>query len=365
MEREEELRRLPDRPPRHCPTCGSRVAEGATTCLMCGAALEEETEGAATPAPPRTPRLTRRQLGMLGALTLILLAGAIFLGLNLSSAQELPTPTPTLTLTPTSSPTPTPIPPQLYTVQAGDTLETIASAFGMTVDELMTFNNLTSELIREGDSLRIPPPTPTPGPTPTLDPSQPTLTLAPFIPYTVQQGDTLSTIAEEFDITMNDIWVANPEMEPGVTVIRAEQVLMIPQFTPTPEVTPEVVVGGTPEPQISYPPPTLLYPPDEATFTGLETAIVLQWASVGILPEDSYYRVTVTLHDSDEVEESTLTRATAWHLPEELLPTATTEIHRFTWRVELVRRSGSGTDETYTLLGSSSASRSLYWQAEE
>lgn len=348
---------------------------------MCGAVLEEEAAVEESTAGTRTHRLTGKQMGILAALALIILAGAIFLGLNLSTAQELPTPTSTLTLTPTPSPsptvtvlptatpspepTPTPIPPQLYTVQAGDTLETIATAFGMTVNEIMAFNDLTSELIREGDSLQIPPPTPTPGPTPTLDPSQPTPTLAPFVAYTVQQGDALSTIAENFDITMNDIWGANPEMEPGVTVIQAGQVLMIPQFTPTPEVTPEVVVAGTPEPQVSYPPPTLLYPPDGATFTGPETAIVLQWTAVGILPEDTYYRATITLPGSDPVEESTLTRATAWRVPEQLLPTATTEIHRFTWKVEIVRRSGSGTDEGYTTLGRSNASRSLYWQAEE
>ena len=45
-----------------------------------------------------------------------------------------------------------------YTVRSGDNLSKIASQFGITVDALMSHNNLTDDLIREGQELAIPAP---------------------------------------------------------------------------------------------------------------------------------------------------------------------------------------------------------------
>jgi peptidoglycan endopeptidase LytE len=43
-------------------------------------------------------------------------------------------------------------------VRGGDTLSKIASQFGVTVEALMSHNNLTDDLIREGQTLAIPAP---------------------------------------------------------------------------------------------------------------------------------------------------------------------------------------------------------------
>ncbi|MEY4042967.1 MAG: hypothetical protein RL529_534 [Actinomycetota bacterium] len=69
-----------------------------------------------------------------------------------------PTPTPTKSATPTKSPTPTPTAkPTSYTVLAGDTLQSIARKFGVTLDALMAANKITNaNLIKVGQKLVIP-----------------------------------------------------------------------------------------------------------------------------------------------------------------------------------------------------------------
>ncbi|MBI3734003.1 MAG: LysM peptidoglycan-binding domain-containing protein, partial [Chloroflexi bacterium] len=83
----------------------------------------------------------------------------------------LPTPTapppPTATrdpALPTITPTPTAV---VYIVQSGDTLSGIAVRYQLPVDDIMAANGLKDPLIRAGQSLVIPPPTPTPTITPT------------------------------------------------------------------------------------------------------------------------------------------------------------------------------------------------------
>ena len=68
-------------------------------------------------------------------------------------------------------------------VQAGDTLWAIAQENGTSVDALKALNNLNSDLILVGQTLKV----------------ENTDT------YTVKKGDTLHTIASQFDLTVNDI----------------------------------------------------------------------------------------------------------------------------------------------------------------
>jgi len=78
--------------------------------------------------------------------------------------------TPTITETPTASATATAASPFVYKVQEGDTLDSIATKFGIDVLVLMALNNKTDALIRVGDEILVPNPglsldTPTPIPT--------------------------------------------------------------------------------------------------------------------------------------------------------------------------------------------------------
>jgi LysM repeat protein len=68
--------------------------------------------------------------------------------------------TPTPTVTPPVPPTPTPSPTpetQIYVVVPGDTLSGIAARFGVSTQELMRLNGLSSgDILSVGQELRVP-----------------------------------------------------------------------------------------------------------------------------------------------------------------------------------------------------------------
>jgi LysM repeat protein len=361
------------------------VAEGAKTCLMCGASLDEtptdtDDEQSSEARPKR--RLSRKQILLLVGLAVVILGGSVALGLNLaesapppptftptathtSTPTSTPTETPRPTDTPTPRPTPTPVPPEVYTVQSGDTLLSIAADFGLTVQELKAFNNLATDNIVEGETLEIPPPTPTPGPTATLDPSLPTPTFAPFLLHTVNVGETLSEIAELYGVSMDDIRAAN-DMDAEATEIQVNQVLEIPNYTPTPEMTVEteqVQDDDAASTSTQYTAPTLLYPPDGATFTGPTALVMLQWISVGILEEDEFYRVTLNVPTADGTDTvRNYIKSTAWRVPEAFFPPAELIDRTFSWSVAVVRQIGTDLNPVYTSVSRSGEGREFLWK---
>lgn len=363
------------------------MAEGATTCLMCGTALDELPEVEAEDTQPqRTRRLSLSQGLILAVMTVVILGISIVIGLRLSqggapTAQELPTFTPSATLpptatssptltatptdTPTPEPTPTPIPPIEYIVQPGDTLLGIALEHNLTVAQILAANDRESDLIIPGERLLLPPPTPTPGPTPTPDPDQPTPTHAPYVVHTVRDGDTLSTIAQQYGITMAVLREAN-DIPPDTETIRVDQVLIIPQFTPTPEPTatptPSPVGPAQPGAAVRYASPPMLYPADGATFYGAETTIVLQWASVGILSEREFYHVEFNVPTEEgRTTVDVYLKSTAWRVPTDLFPADEVEQRVCTWRVSVVRQITEGGRPIYREVSPAAQVRTLTW----
>ena len=79
-----------------------------------------------------------------------------------------------------------------YTVQKGDSLWVIANKYGITTEELKSYNNLTSNLLSIGQMLKIPQ-----GKT------------SPENIYTVKKGDSLWTIANRYNTTVEKIKVLN------------------------------------------------------------------------------------------------------------------------------------------------------------
>ncbi len=381
MSMEEEIRTVPNRPHLHCPVCDARVAEGAKTCLMCGASLEDAEALTATVTEEGVTKkqLTWQRLAILGSLTLVILTTAVLLGLNLShktsvvpTATATVTTTPTMTRSPTSTPSPTttpspfptatPVPPEEYTIQAGDTLLSIALKFDLTVPELKDFNYLEDDTIVVGQALLIPPPTPTPGPTPTWDLSQPTPTYAPYLLHTVKRGDTLSTIAESYQVSIADIRWAN-DIPTDSTTVQVNQVLQIPHYTPTPEAPQPEMVRDSPATQDGYAAPTLLYPPEGMTFTGAQTLIMLQWTSTGILEEEEYYQVKLVTPSGDKPESTAAyLRSTAWRVPEKLFPALEIANRTCSWSVAIVRRSGPATKPTYIVIKPAAEERTFSWR---
>lgn len=80
----------------------------------------------------------------------------------------------------------------IYTVQKGDSLWVIANKYGITTEELKSYNNLTSNLLSIGQVLKIPQ-----GKTSTEN------------IYTVKKGDSLWTIANRYNTTVEKIKVLN------------------------------------------------------------------------------------------------------------------------------------------------------------
>ncbi|RLC89336.1 MAG: hypothetical protein DRI37_03980, partial [Chloroflexi bacterium] len=191
-------------------------------------------------------------------------------------------------------------------------------------------------------------------------------TFSPLIVHTVQRGETLSTLAERYGVSMNDIRAAN-DMAPDAESIRAGEVLQIPQYTPTPELTPEVVETNAPDQGPNYSPPTLLYPPDGATFTGAETPILLQWASVGILDleADEFYRVEFTTATSKgPVTTYAYVRATTWRVPQELFPVPELADRTCTWQISIVRRHPPHSEIPDIIITLPGGRRSFTWNPE-
>ena len=374
---------IPDEEPRLCPSCGTRVAAMATTCLMCGASLDEEAQEAEAEAAEgleeieprsRLPKWTRPFIVV--ALAALILVGG-FYGLyalmrmqpeDISpTATPTPTPTPTATPTPTSTPrpttTPTPIPPLAYQVQPGDTLSAIAARYGITVENILALNpGVEPEALQVGNVLRIPSGTLTPTPTPTLDPSIPTPTPGNYVVHIVQSGDTLTSIAEQYEVSEEIIQGANPDVLPvGSDSIFAGQSLVVPLGTPEPTIAPTDDPNATPTPLPPYEAPALLYPPDETTFAEGEFPIALQWVSVGVLSENEWYQVTLT-GAGGVVSTTFRTQTTAWRPPFDLLAEARGKSPVFRWQVQVVREVPDGDGGLiYEAGGVASERRTFQW----
>jgi len=125
------------------------------------------------------------------------------------------TPTATPVASPTAFPSATPTPqvvstPVTYTVQAGDTLYGLSKRYSTTVQAIMQANGMMSYLLRVGEVIWIPVSgAPPPGP----------------IVHIVQPGETLYSIARQYNTTVWAIMAANGLSN---TAIRAYRALFVP-----------------------------------------------------------------------------------------------------------------------------------------
>jgi LysM repeat protein/ribosomal protein L40E len=360
-----------------CPTCGTRLSESATRCLVCGTELVVKPSTLKAEKAIQASRLPEVTLSLpaafgLLALFLVIGAGVVFAVLRgtgrvveptpVASPTETPTitPSPTETLTPTPAPTETPLPPFEYTVAAGDTCSSIAFTFGVSVQSLIVLNNLpvACNTLYIGQVLKVPYPTPTatPPPTATFEPAQATREACEKVIYTVQENDTLSSIAANYAVPQAAIKDFNGLASDNVYI---GQPLVIPlcarAATPGPTPTPT-----TPPP---YPAPNLLLPADGGSFTLDTDVITLQWASVGTLRENERYQVTI-----EDVTESQGRRIvdyvtdTKYIIPVSFRPKDKIP-HVIRWWVTTVRQ--TGTDEQgqpiWTSAGAPSQQRVFSW----
>jgi LysM repeat protein len=362
-----------------CPTCGTRVKEDATKCLVCGADLantEKVAQSSKVVQGSRMPSITLSLPAAIGLLALFLGIGAIMVYFALRQAPEAiipPTATSTVTSTATGTQTATmtPLPtltntpepsstPVTYLVKANDTCIGIALFFNVSVQSIVTINSLPAacNTLYINQPLLIPQPTPTvtPLPSATYSLAEQTEAACEKFDIIVQSTDTLGSISANYNVPMEAIKEENGLS--GDTVYLG-QPLVIPlcrKFaTPGPSPT------ATPPPP--YAAPNLLLPANGAPFTIADDSITLQWASVGSLQEIEAYRVTIedltaSLGPSliDQVTD------TKYIVPSTLRPIDGVA-HIFYWIVEAVRITGS--DESgnpiWTTAGSASSPRYFSW----
>jgi LysM repeat protein len=100
-----------------------------------------------------------------------------------------------------------------YTVKAGDTLFNISQQYSIRWDLIAQINSLAEPyVLHAGLILKIP---------------QATTSAVPNKIYTVKTGDTLSSIAKQFNITMADIVAVNPNLQKS-DLITDGQVIKLP-----------------------------------------------------------------------------------------------------------------------------------------
>lgn len=360
-----------------CPTCGTRLSEDATRCLVCGAELGSAVK-LAHPAKAvqgsRMPEITLSLPAALGLLAFFLTIGAVMVYFALKTKPSIvipmtPSATATLTSTPTLTPTeppptetPTPLPsptPLSYTVASGDSCIGIAAHFSVSVNSIILLNNLNVDCtLSIGKVLLIPQPTPTitPLPTGTLSVAQKTEAACKKDTHTVAANETLSIISAAYGVPMQAI-----KDENGLTsdTVYLGQNLIIPlckKFAPAgPTSTPT-----SPPP---YAAPNLLLPADGAAFTLTDDTVTLQWSSVGTLRSNESYMVTIVDVTNGQgrklVEYVTDTK---YIVPSTFRPNDSTP-HVMRWSVVSVRQTGTNADGTpiYDPAGSQSIQRVFTW----
>lgn len=117
-----------------------------------------------------------------------------------TSPTAAPSPAPQPSPTPTPSPADTPAPESyvVHTVQEGDTIYDIAERYGVEAESIIRYNGLASpDDLQIGDRITIP------------VSSAPASSEAPaseqYVVHTVEEGDTLSEIADRYGVTVDSI----------------------------------------------------------------------------------------------------------------------------------------------------------------
>ncbi len=376
MQRRSSVYSPPPAPPRFCPLCGSRVAQTATRCLVCGTDLDR-----AAGRLSRAPRRLYPSPIILGLLGVLLSIGVLFTLIGTGTVPMpqavvdlfdtptptltfTPLPTPTATVTPSTTPTATPTlePPIRYTVQDGDSCLLIALINEVSVDSIIMLNGLGPDcVIAVGNAILVPRPSPTPAVRTTSAASGaggPQRTSLPYPTYVIQGGDSCLGIAGQFGVTLDDFMNVN-----GIgdcSIIQEGQVVYIPILQPS--ATPTLAATATPSPPATRAAPNLLRPTLGQSFAAGAT-LTLEWTAVGQLGAAEFYRVTVEdLTCNCNRRYITASTQTSLALPPNLRPTEATA-HIFSWTVELVRQTGVASDgqANYEAIGATSAVGTFTW----
>lgn len=362
-------------PERRCPNCGTRVAQDAETCFMCGSDLRVQ------------PRRTRRVSWIDAVLVLAVLAVLLFwwqMGgqprtedvRDPAIADILPTDvplmesTPTPTITPEPEATATPIAPEevflTHEVASGETLLSISGIYGVTVEDIQRANSLDDVLIRIGDELIIP----------VLREGleESTIPISSQFTYKVKEGDTIVSIATLFGSTIQDMLEANGLS--ATDIIRPGDELTVPVRGVPEEVIESKIAAqsgstgtlidsssSTEETGGSiYIEPRLTGPANRAVLPR-EEPVLLRWVSVDLLAPDEWYVLLIyPTEGSAQVLPTIWTKGTSYRLGTEFAPEEG-QSAGYTWQVS-VARVNSMADGRHQLEAASppSLTRTFTWE---
>jgi LysM repeat protein len=224
-------------------------------------------------------------------------------------------------------------------------------------------------------------PTSTPAPTatavpPTATQPAPTATIAATKAagsqansHRVRAGDTLSGIAQQYQVSLDALLAAN--RMPAATMLRIGQELVIPgagvppapTATPRPRVTPTpTALPPTPAPHL--PAPILIGPGDKASSTGEAEQILLQWNAVPGMSADDKYQVLISWYDEfgERREYYWFTPSIEQRVPTWLWGKARQPERQYQWSVRAAQLSTDGQGgELIIPLSPDSEIRTFYW----
>ena len=301
---------------------------------------------------------------------------------------EIYTPSPTPTLFPTDTLIPSQTPGHWeYVIQSGDQLGAII--------QQPPFNyqnwDVLQEIIRINDNIvnadSLPPPGSTiliPRPTslPVASGAEATAVLAEqanlgqyppnteFGCHTVQEGETLISIIEQYPVTLEIISQLNREIdfrgcdfeEPGggpncKPLITVGQCINVPFPTPTPTLTSTPSGNETPTPTPTFAIPSMIFPPENSIVP--PGIITLHWVSVGILQPEEYYLVQVVDVTAGTQPWAEKTKSTSISLPDTLIP-VDGQTHMVEWSVFVAKPNEQG---LFAPVGGIGATRMFQWQS--
>ncbi len=225
-----------------------------------------------------------------------------------------------------------------HVVQAGESLYSIATLYGTTVEALMTANGITDPLLIQIDQELV---ISWGAPTPAAETPTPEPTATATIPTTPEPTETSTP-------------TATPSKTPTAT----------PSATPQPTHSPTSQPMPTPTSAYPYPAPALLAPADGQVFRGEDEVIVLSWASVGILAEEEWYVVRLGREaEAADQPSEVWTKTTSWRVPADLYPSADAESHLLRWDATVMLQTDTGPDGAPegVVISPASATRSFYW----
>lgn len=321
--------------------CGTPAAEQAKTCMMCHKPVDS--------LPLDRSIFSGSWVGI--ALGVLIVVGLV-LGFNryreapapavaqapTATATATPTftPFPTHTSTPkppTATPTITPSPtatPRIHIIEAGQGLFSVAERYGVPLEVLMSYNDLTRDsVLRVGQEIRIPP---------AVSPNVGLRTipegdeLPPQMVYVIQSGDTLSDIAYNNGTTVDTLARYNPDVD--LDLIYPGQEIIVPLSTPTPTSTPTPLPTPTRTPGPDFPAPVLLSPADGQTVG--DEILLLTWLAPRLLAPDEFYVVQLVWPNGQTAD--FWGQSTALRLTRDSRPAAGTLL----WAVSIKRKTAAG-----------------------